>query len=312
MPSKNDEKSQRKYAIQARLFKLRPTHVKKYGLDLGERGISDIRNTLNDLTGREWTYFTLSVLETKYPVSGPESYGHDLRRIHPSPKPPQLMAEFINFFTKYDEWVLDPFAGVGGTLIGCSITGRNAVGIELSNKYAEIYYKICEREGIKPQTMIVDDARNMDKHGEVISRKFKLILTDPPYSNMMTVEKSGDERKRGRGEATPFTLLKEDIGNLPYEDFLSELRRILEKAVQFLIEGGHLVVFCKDFQPTKKHHNMLHCDIVLELSKIDNLTFRGYRIWFDKTLNQYPFGYPYAFVATQVHQFALIFQKDKN
>jgi len=312
MSAKIDEKSQRKYLMQSRLFNLRPTNVKKYGINLGERGIYDIRNTLNDLTGREWAYFTLSVLETKYPVSGPESYGHDLRRIHPSPKPPQLMAEFINFFTKYGEWVLDPFAGVGGTLIGCSITGRNGVGIELSNRYAEIYYKVCEREGIKPQIMIVDDARNMDKHTEVTSRKFKLILTDPPYSNMMTVEKSGDDRKRGRGEATPFTLSKEDIGNLPYEDFLSELRKILEKAVQFLIEGGHLVVFCKDFQPTKKHHNMLHSDITLELSKIDNLTFRGYRIWFDKTLNQYPFGYPYAFVATQVHQFALIFQKDRN
>lgn len=304
--------SLKRKGLQTSLFDQKPRKIGKYGIDMGERGIYDIRNKLNDLTGREWAYFTLSVLETKYPTSGKESYGHDLRRVHPSPKPPQLMAEFIKFFTKRGDWVFDPFAGVGGTLIGCSITDRNGVGIELSNKYAEIYYKVCERERIKPQIMIVDDARNMDKHSEVTSRAFKLILTDPPYSNMMTIKKSGDDYKRGKGEATPFTLLKEDIGNLPYEDFLLELRKILEKATHYLMKGGHLVVFCKDFQPTKKRLNMLHYDIAHALSKIDDLTFRGYRIWFDKTLNQYPFGYPYAFVATQVHQFALIFQKNKN
>lgn len=311
MTSGDNKKLKRKVSLQTPLFDLKPKRVKKYGLDLGERGTYDTRNALNDLTGREWTYFTLSVMATLYPVSGPEGYAHDLRRVHPSPKPPQLMAEFIKFFTKRGEWVLDPFVGVGGTLIGCSITGRNGVGIELSKKYAKIYHRVCEREGIRPQTMLVDDARNMDKHNEVASQSFKLILTDPPYSNMMTIEKSGDKQKRGKGEATPFTHLKEDIGNLPYEEFLPELRRILEKAVKHLTKGGHMVVFCKDFQPTRKHH-MLHSDITQELSKIDNLTFRGYRIWFDKTLNQYPFGYPYAFVATQIHQFVLIFRKNRK
>lgn len=299
-------------SLQTPLYRQKNSKIGKYGVGMGERGVYDIRNKLNDLTGREWTYFTLSVLETKYPTSGKGGYAHDLRRAHPSPKPPQLMAEFIRFFTKSGEWVLDPFAGVGGTLIGCSITGRNCVGIELADEWAEIYYKVCERERIEPQVMIVDDARNMYKHSEITSRTFKLILTDPPYSNMMTVEKSGDDYKRGKGEATPFTISKEDIGNLPYEDFLLELRKILERAVQHLIKGGHLVVFCKDFQPNKKHLRMLHYDITHELSKINNLNFRGYRVWYDKTLNQYPFGYPYAFVATQIHQFALIFQKDKK
>ena len=32
-------------------------------------------------------------------------------------------------------------------------------------------------------------------------------------------------------------------------------------------------------------------------------------IWYDQSAMLYPFGYPYAFVANQVHQFILIFQK---
>src|SRR6476469_10688846 len=81
----------------------------------------DPRNRLNDLTGREWVHFLSSVEATAYPTSGPQSYGHKLRRAHPSPKPPQLMRRIIEFFTRRDEWVLDPFMGVGGTLLGCAL-----------------------------------------------------------------------------------------------------------------------------------------------------------------------------------------------
>src|SRR5215217_3031633 len=93
------------------------------------------RNHLNDLTGREWVHFLSSVEATAYPTTGPQSYGHNLRRVHPSPKPPQLMGRIIQFFTRQDEWVLDPFMGVGGTLLGCAMTGRNGLGVDLSPDY---------------------------------------------------------------------------------------------------------------------------------------------------------------------------------
>ena len=96
----------------------------------------DPRNQLNDLSGREWTYALRSVLATRYPTNGAEAYAHALRRAHPSPKPPQLMAELIRFFTKRDGRVLDPFAGVGGTLLACAMEGRRGVGVELSPEYA--------------------------------------------------------------------------------------------------------------------------------------------------------------------------------
>jgi len=55
---------------------------------------------------------------------------------------------------------------------------------------------------------------------------------------------------------------------------------------------------------------MLHADIVAELSKIPNLQFKGYKIWYDKTINLYPYGYPFSFVANQLHQYILIFRKE--
>ncbi len=273
-------------------------------------GAIDPRNTLNDLTGREWTYALRSVLATRYPTSGPEGYAHALRRAHPSPKPPQLMAELIRFFSKPGGRVLDPFAGVGGTLLGCALEGRAGVGVELSADYAALYAQVCAQIGLAPQTLVVGDARRLGEYPEVTVAPFDLILSDPPYAQMMAKPKTGERKKRGQGDATPFTLDPADLGNLGYRDFLAELRAIFAAALAHLKPRGYLVLFTKDMQPTREHHNMLHADIVTELLQLPNLTFRGYRIWHDQSQNLYPFGYPYAFVANQVHQFILIFRKE--
>jgi len=275
-------------------------------------GKIDSRNKLNNLTGAEWVYFLNSIEITAYPTTGPESYGHNLRKIHPSPKPPQLMQKFIEFFSKPGAWVLDPFAGVGGTLLGCSLCDRNAVGIEISREYVDIYKAVCAQEGLREQIAIADDARNMESHAEVTGRSFDLIVTDPPYGDMMAREKTGQVKKKGGdGAPTPFTDLPGDIGNLPREQFLLELSKITELSLQHLAKKGHLLMFCKDFQPTAKRHNMLHAEIVQEFMKIPGLRYRGYKIWYDKTLNLYPFGYPFEFVANQLHQFILIFRKER-
>ncbi len=279
-------------------------------------GNHDPRNDLNDLTGAAWVYFLNSVDVTHYPTTGPESYGHDLRRVHPSPKPPQLMARYIEFFTQRGGWVLDPFAGVGGTLLGCGLLTRqgrerHAVGVELSARYVEIYRRVCEREGLPEQTMICGDARDLLRFPAVTERIFDLILTDPPYADMMARPRSGEQRKR-IGHSTPrsFSHSEADLGNLDRDIFLDALQGVLESALTRLRPKGHMVVFCKDLQPTEDEHNMLHVYLTERLMTIPGLRFRGYKIWTDQVQRLYPFGYPYTFVANQLHQFALIFRKE--
>lgn len=268
----------------------------------------DPRNRLNDLTGREWTYALRSVISTRYPTRGPESYAHDLRKIHPSPKPPQLLAELVRFFTKRGGHLLDPFAGVGGSLLAAAMEGRSAVGVDLSQAYADRYREVCAALDLAPQPYVVGDARGLAGYPEVLARPFDLILTDPPYAQMLAREKTGERKKRGLAAPTPFTDSPDDLGNLGYQEFLGELRAVLASALTTLRPRGHLVLFTKDLQPTPEHHNMLHADIVAALRGLPGLEYRGYRIWHDQSLNLYPFGYPFAFVANQVHQFILIFR----
>ncbi len=278
------------------------------------RGRHDPRNRLNDLTGREWLYFLSSVLTTAYPVNGPEAYGHKLRRTHPSPKPPQLMATLINFFTRQGGRVLDPFAGVGGTLLGCALTGRAGVGIDLASEYRDIYQAVCAQENLAPQPFLLGDALTVlaDAPADVaaLAAPFDLILTDPPYGEMLSRPQEGEKRKRtGRADPTPFTDDPNDLGNLTRAEFLAALVEIIGLATARLRPGGHLILFAKDLQPTAEHHNLLHADIVARFAAdLPALRFRGYKLWVDQTINLYPFGYPYGFVANQVHQYILIWQ----
>ncbi|MCE2393996.1 DNA adenine methylase [Candidatus Poribacteria bacterium] len=302
------------------------------------KGRYDPRNPLNDLSGSEWTYFLNSVelegdeynvgklnnlseeewaiasapvWDTYYPTSGSQADAHSIRKQHPSPKPPALMKRLIEFFTKKGGRVLDPFVGVGGTLLACSMAGRDGVGIDLSREYLEIYRQASAELGLEAQPFLCGDARDLENLLGA-AEPFDLVLTDPPYSDMLSRKRSGERKKKKRDDSpTPFTDSPDDLGNMPPSQFYESLKAVLVQATAYLKPKGYVIVFCKDLQPTEKSHNMIHADVVETLADIENLRFRGYKIWYDKSLRLYPFGYPYAYVSNQLHQFSLIFRKEK-
>jgi hypothetical protein len=292
----------------------RPKRVGKFGVDLGERGVYDSRNRLNDLTGREWTYFLNSVWVTAFPPVA-DTFGFAVRKLHPCPKPPQLMRDIIQFFTKAGETILDPFAGVGGTLLGASLCTppRHGVGVELVQSYVDAYHRAAELQNLPSETMLCGDSRNLLDFPEVRGQEFDLVLTDPPYSDMMTRPKLGQKKKLyALSEPSPFSESKLDLGNLPKGEFLLQLKGILEKGTSRLRDGRYLVVFCRDLQPTPEDPNLLHVDVVRSVCEIPGMVYRGMRIWHDQAADLYPFGYPYAFVPNQMHQYILVFRKEQS
>lgn len=275
-----------------------------------------LNNPLNDLPGGEWLKFTRSVESTWYPTTGVESYAHNIRKIHPTPKPPQLMREIIEFFTKEGEGVLDFFMGVGGTLLGASMGGRNAVGIELNSDYIGAY-KAAAAELDLPEMATIcgdsnieleDSARLLGLNG---GEPYSLILIDPPYGNMMSRKKTGGDIARYGEEGTPFTELDADLGNMDHVEWLESLKLCIEKSLAVLKKRGYIVVFIKDLQPSKKNTNLLHAEIIEKVNEIPNVYYKGLKIWEDRSAKLYPYGYPLSFVANQTHQYILIFRKEK-
>ncbi|MEL7136237.1 MAG: DNA methyltransferase [Pseudomonadota bacterium] len=62
----------------------------------------------------------------------------DELKLHPTVKPVGMMADAIMDVTARGEWVLDPFAGSGSTLLAAEQTGRKAACIELDPKYIDV------------------------------------------------------------------------------------------------------------------------------------------------------------------------------
>lgn len=275
-----------------------------------------VRNKLNDLPGGEWTFFLNSVVNTRYSTNGEEGFAHHIRKIHPSPKPPQLMKQIIEFFTKENDIVFDYFMGVGGSLLGSSLSNRRAIGIDLSNKYVEAYKEANKYLSLKEQTTIqadsikfLEDSHNLENYlnGEQLS----LILIDPPYGDMLSRPKTGEAVKKGSDtSATPFTNLEEDLGNMSWDKFLETFHTSIINSMKHLKEKGHIVIFIKDLQPKGKELNLLHADIIRDLNEIYNLKYLGTKIWADQSVNLYPYGYPFSYVSNQIHQYIMIFKKD--
>lgn len=272
-------------------------------------------NPLNDLSGGEWTFFLNSVISTRYSTSGPESYAHHIRKIHPSPKPPQLMKQIIEFFTKEDELVFDYFMGVGGTLLGASLSNRRAIGVDLSQKYIDVYKEASKELELKEQlTIKADSMKLLAEPSKLLTalngEKFSLVAIDPPYGDMMNREKTGESAKKKLDTApTPFTNLSEDLGNLKIEQFYPIFKQSVVDVLPHLKTKGHVVVFIKDLQPDKANTNLLHARVIEDLNEIPGLQYLGTKIWADQSVNLYPYGYPYAYVANQIHQYIMIFRK---
>lgn len=57
--------------------------------------------------------------------------------LHPTEKPTSLLDKLIRYACPPDGLVLDPFAGSGSTCEAARLSGRRAIGIEISEEYAE-------------------------------------------------------------------------------------------------------------------------------------------------------------------------------
>lgn len=274
------------------------------------------KNKLNDLPGGQWTYFLNSVVNTRFPTNGKEAFAHHIRKIHPSPKPPQLMREIIEFFTKENELVLDYFMGVGGSLLGASLVNRRALGIDLNPAYLAAYKKASQELGLNEQTVLLGDSIELLKDRKEIENflrgeKFSLILIDPPYGDMLAREKTGEAIKKNKDSSpTPFTDLTTDLGNMSIDQFFPIFRESILDAMSYLKPKGHIAIFMKDLQPTKENPNLLHARVIEDLAAIDGLNYLGMKIWADQGVNLYPYGYPFAFVSNQIHQYIMFFRMD--
>ena len=87
----------------------------------------------NDLGGKEWTRYSISVWNDIRKTS------EEAKLHHPAMFPGALVERILRCFTsEAEKVVLDPFCGVGTTMYVAGLLGRKSVGIDLSPTYLEL------------------------------------------------------------------------------------------------------------------------------------------------------------------------------
>ena len=275
-----------------------------------------MENRLNDLSGSQWLFWTNSVWETNYPVDAT----HRLRKAHGAMKPPEAMGEICRFFTKKGEMVLDPFAGVGGTLLGAEMCGRQALGIEIDPRWVEVYRTIQRDFGIREEKVLpregedgLDPIRSEMRRGDCLEVMRELpeffadaIICDPPYGTHHAV--------RGFTDETNFSMTGVEDGDFgttaDFDEFYSRMKEFGREAWRVLKGGRYLVVLCGDRYREKEY---LPLGVrVADVLREAGFRLKGIKIWTNKsTLRPLrPYAVKSAFVPNITHQNVLILRKE--
>jgi DNA modification methylase len=299
-----------------------------------DRAVPHPANTLNELSGESWLYFTKSVLTTAYP----SELGHAARKAHGANKPPRLMARLIEFFTKSGETVLDPFAGVGGTLLGAAISRgpRRAIGIELDARWVEIYGTVVrdllgERDGAGPAITDLGATdpggpRGFDPSGcelrlgdaltilpTIPDDSVDFVVTDPPYNVQLPLTMAGGRlAERFANRRTDYAMVSEsaaDLANAPdYATFLDRMGETFAQIARIVRPGRYVVVIVRDAYMGGRYV-FTASDLATRASAV-GLVPKGDLIWYQAGTRLRPYGYPHVFVPNIAHQHIVVLRKD--
>lgn len=153
---------------------------------------------------------------------------------------PQIPYQFIERFTQKGDWVLDPFAGGGTTLIEGRRLDRNVLGFEINPQTCTITKQVLDdakkflSSDVQAEShLICGDSLSLDYKEEL--QKFgistvQLVILHPPYWDII---KFGPD--------------KNDLSNAKtLQDFLDEFQTIVRKSVEVLEKGRYLAIVIAD------------------------------------------------------------------
>jgi hypothetical protein len=163
----------------------------RYYLKRLARGVEGVRNgKINEINLFRWKEYEEVITDSLWMLPRRDTSGAHLGWYWGN-FIPQIPHQMMLRYTRRGDWVLDPFAGSGTTLIECRRMGRNGVGIELNPEVVERSRGLVEEEP-NPRSasteVFVGDSRTVDiaallEKGKINS--VQLIILHPPYSDII-------------------------------------------------------------------------------------------------------------------------------
>lgn len=270
-------------------------------------------NRLNNLSPKEWLKFQKSWF-----IHNPPPRRKDVLQ-HPAKFPETMAQEFIEFFTRQGEFVLDPMAGTGSTLVAALRCGRQSFGVELNPAYAEIARQIVFDERLKlgdqakelKTEVITGNAANLP---EIINQhgipRINYVLTSPPYWDMLHARGAETQRNRRQNAELDVVYSQDpnDLGNIAsYEQFLDQLCKIYTSLQPYLYHKAYLTIIVKNVKKGGKIYP-LAWDLARRLGQV--YTLKDEKLWLQDNQRLAPFGMGSAWVSNTFHHYCLQFRNE--
>ena len=311
-----------------------PKKVRKPGSAAG--GDKPAARRCNSLDGKRWLQNSISVWGDLR--KSPE----ELRLQHPAMFPAALAARLMeSFLPSGSQTVLDPFAGIGSTLVAAAQLGKQAIGLELSPEFvavaikrpdgpraagraagqdaplrhvkqARLGFKTSEPAGEPapgpapaPEQAIIYNASATDVLQYVAENSIDLCVTSPPYWDILNQRRTADSKA-----IRHYGNLQHDLGTIgDYGDFLSALTSIFADVLRVLKPGAHCCIVVMDLRKKNRFYP-LHSDLAARLQAV-GYEFDDLIIWNRQAEynNLRPLGYPAVFRVNKVHEFVILMRK---
>lgn len=274
--------------------------------ELDESLAKDSRKRANDLDGKTWLRYSVSIW------SDIRKSPEEIALGHPAIFPVALAGRLVEILTNSKQRVIfDPFMGVGSTVVAAKNLGKHGIGIELNAEYVEKANSRFQQAGFLDSTegtFEIHCANALDLSQYVAADSVDLVITSPPYWDILSMKRSADYKDiRDYGDEVA------DLGKIgDYQTFLRQLKLVFSQVYQVMKAGAYCCVIVMDIRKKDKfypfHSNV--ADLMQEIGFIyDDIIIWDRRHEYN---NMRPLGYPSVFRVNKAHEFILIFQKPKE
>ena len=270
---------------------------------------------LNDLSAKEWTQLSKSVLTSRDVSSVREAH----HKIHGATFPVALAERAIKMYTKSGDLVMDPFLGVADTLLAARNLGRRGVGFEIYPKFYKISKGLCS--GLLEDTsqeVVNADCRRLEDY--VSAESVQLTFTSPPYADFIqhsqrdraTTHKKSKIVLDNKSAVKKYGDDPADFGNLKYNEFIDAISSLMKSIHRVTKEGGYNIWVVKDHRMAKSGipYIPVHYDVMLAGERA-GFTPHDLIIWDQNDQRSLVLlGYPTAFYVNVNHTYLVVMRKN--
>lgn len=283
------------------------------------------KKSFNGLCATEWAALSGSVWNDVSSVRKKKHLDHG------ATYPEKLCERLINMYSRQNDIVLDPFLGTGTTVVASLKNKRDAIGIELTERFYSVAQESLNEYlqttnlnlfncNVSNQYRLIKGDCSQ-KLKEIEDNSIQLTITSPPYADLIhkVVEDRNKCHKNSRfvidNNATTniYSNYEEDLGNMPLDTYINKVNEIMKELFRVTKPGGYNAWVVKDYRDTKNKipYIDLHTKIATAGQNAGFL-YHDLIIWDqNKHRKRVLLGFPSIFYVNQNHSYIVITRKPK-